>query len=195
MGRVKRAVAVVAVLLVAMAISSCEGEIVKRDPTPRSDGKYKLVYKRKDGAERIVWVTKAEFDACGRGEKWPRCKDGLHNGMRNLPAETNAPRPERGDDVNARTVCFRFTSHPRHRIMYRWYTPRRQGGPRTAEYGNYEKCALAEQGQVVNMSVAHMTGPSTLACSIFVWVNNRKTLIDAMIVQEHATCRVQGAIP
>lgn len=200
MTRTRRTAVLAGLLVGVLMLAGCEGTVVKREPM--GDGKYKIVYKRDDGAERIEIVNKAVFDACDEGEKWPQCKDGIHNGMRNLPAPEGGAQndpyrdPDRdAQDRNARTVCFDFVSEPKRKLSYRWRTARREKGPREGIWGIYSECVLVQVGEVVNMKVEHITGPSTLLCTIYIMRMGKKVWLDMMVTQAFGDCDVAAVVP
>jgi hypothetical protein len=92
-------------------------------------------------------------------------------------------------------VCFDFVSEPKRELRYKWATPRRQKGPREGTWGIFSECTQADPGQVVNMSVEHITGPSTLLCTIYVMRNGKKVPIDMMITQAFGDCKVSAVVP
>jgi hypothetical protein len=183
-----------------MGLTACTPATVC-DRRKTSAGKYQIRYQSEvdDGTERprtSDWITldKAEYEACQMGDKWPQCK----RDAKDEDAPVNEPRRDakRDDqDRNARRVCFDFVSEPKRELRYKWATPRRQKGPREGTWGIFSECTQADPGQVVNMSVEHITGPSTLLCTIYVMRNGKKVPIDMMITQAFGDCKVSAVVP
>jgi hypothetical protein len=199
MTRTRRAAGIAVLLAGALVLAGCTPATVC-DRRETSAGKYQIRYQSEvdDGTERPKtsdWITldKAEYDACQVGDKWPQCKKDAKE-----EPEVNEPRrdPRRDEqDRNARTVCFDFVSEPKRKLTYKWSTPRREEGPRTGTWGIYSKCVDAQVGQAVNMKVEHVTGPSTLLCTIYVMRGGKKVPIDMMITQAFGDCDVAAVVP
>lgn len=192
---IRRSIGVVAALLAAVvALSACTPATVC-DRRKTAAGKYQIRYQSEvdpdgGGKKTSDWITidKDEYDRCKIGTKWPSCKK----------APANEPRRDRkreDQDRNARSVCFDFVSEPKRKLTYRWRTPRREEGPRTGTWGIYSKCVDAQVGQVVNMKVEHVTGPSTLLCTIYIVRKGKKVPIDMMITQAYGDCDVSAVVP
>lgn len=196
----------IALALVAVVLLGCgTGTICARRVTVKDGAKqYQIQYKGEvedESGERPVsdWITldgKNEYDSCQMGSKWPQCKRDAKDD--DEPAPRNEPRrdPKRDEqDRNARTVCFDFVSDPKRKLTYKWRTPRREEGPRTGTWGIYSKCVDAQVGQSVSMKVEHVTGPSTLLCTIYIMRGGKKVPIDMMITQAFGDCDVAAVVP
>jgi hypothetical protein len=200
MTRTRRAAGIAVLLAGALVLAGCTPATVC-DRRETSAGKYQIRYQSEvdDGTERPKtsdWITldKAEYDACQVGDKWPACK----KDAKDEEAEVNPPRrdPDRdAQDRNARTVCFDFVSDPKRKLRYKWATPRREKGPREGTWGIFTECVEVEPGHVVNMTVEHITGPSTLMCAIYIIRNGKKVPIDLMITQAFGDCKVSAVVP
>lgn len=193
MSRTKRISAVVVLLVTALTLAGCTPATVCDRRYNTKEDRYEIRYKSEvdndgTGGRISQWtrVDKNVFDECAIGDKWPACKK---------EAERNEPRQER---QKQQTLCFDFISDPTRKLTYRWRTPDHQEGPRTGNFGSYTKCVTAYAGQVANMTVEHVTGPSTVLCSIYVKRGTEKMFLKPngfAITQEHGDCKVSGVVP
>lgn len=202
MTRTGRAAGLAVLLVSALALAGCTPATVCDRRYVRETGKYQIRYQSEvddgNGKKTSDWITldKNEYEACQMGSKWPQCKRDAKD--EDEPAPTNAPRrdPRRDEqDRNVKTVCFDFVSEPKRKLIYKWATPRREKGPREGTWGIYSECTHAEVGDVVNMKVEHVTGPSTLLCTIYVMRNGKKAVIDMAITQAFGDCNVSAVVP
>lgn len=203
MTRTRRAAAIAVLLVGALALAGCTPATVCDRRYNQKTKAYEIRYQSEvdDGTEKPktsdwIKIDKNEYEACKIGTKWPQCKRDAKDD--DEPAPRNEPRrdPKRDEqNRNARTVCFDFVSDPKRKLTYRWSTARREKGPRTGTWGVYSECVMAQAGEVVNMKVEHVTGPSTLLCTIYIMRNGKKAVIDMMITQAFGDCDVAAVVP
>ena len=201
MTRTRRAVAIAVLLVGALALAGCTPATVCDRRYNQKAKAYEIRYQSEvdDGTEKPktsdwIKIDKNEYEACRIGTKWPQCKrDAKDEGE-----EVNEPRrdPKRDEqNRNARTVCFDFVSDPKRELRYKWSTPRRQKGPREGTWGIFTECVEAVPNDAVNMTVEHITGPSTLMCAIYIIRGGKKVPIDLVITQAFGDCKVAARVP
>ena len=197
---------ITAMVLGGVLVLGCSGTVCNRRVTT-VDGaqQYEIKYKEdepdENGKPQISdWIEldRNEYAVCQMGDRWPDCKKDAEDEEPEPAPEVNQPRrdPDRdAQDRNARTVCFDFVSDPKRKLRYKWQTPRREKGPREGEWGIFTECVEVEIGHAVNMTVEHITGPSTLMCAIYIIRGGKKVPIDLVITQAFGDCKVAAVVP
>ena len=191
--------AVLAVLAVVMM--GCSGTVCAKQYN-QTDGQYEIKYRSDvdadgNGGDVSEWIKldENEYKACDIGERWPDCKKDAEDENQ----EVNPPRRNESQDNrnrNSRTVCVNSVSHPRAKITNSWSIGRMDVKAEPARsQGIFERCRLAQIGQTAYLKAEHHAEPSTLVCTLWVWIDGKKKLIDTEITQALGDCKVNKVIP
>lgn len=152
-----------------------------------------------EGKERrIKAVTKAVFDACPENYEWPKCGDGIHNGMRVIQLDNDpyASTRRAPNEQNARTACVQSISTPLAEITNTWFIGAMEPKvEQPEELGIFNECRLASPGTTGYIKSEHHSTPSTTMCLVYIYKNGERVPIDVMITQALGDCIAQAAIP
>lgn len=147
--------------------------------------------------KRIVAVTKAVFDACPENYEWPRCGDGIHNGMRVIQLDNDpyASKQRSADEQNKRTVCVESISHPEAPITNTWFIGGSEPKTESKVQGIFTRCALASPGSTAYIKSERHATPSTLMCLVYVFKGGARWPLDMVITQALGDCEATHVIP
>lgn len=169
------------------------------------DGELEISYKsdvdtgsEADKKISTVKVQEAEFFTCQMNEKWPDCKKDAKE-FPDLPDAPVNPKYKQFNVVNnqkKRIICVDSVSHPKAEIRNSWQIGKDSGREPPAQQGTFQICFTAEAGQQAWITSAHTDKRrSTLLCTVWMYVNGKKKILDFAFGQQLAPCRAKARIP
>lgn len=190
-------------LVVAVFLLGCGTGIVC-DRQVTKDGALEISYKDNvdmgsDGNKKIstVKVQEAEFFTCQMNDQWPDCKKEARE-FPDLPDAPLNPKYKQHNVVNnqkQRIVCVDSVSYPKAKIRNSWEIGSDSGREPPAEQGTFQTCFTAKAGQQAWITAAHTDArKSTLLCTVWMYVNGKKKILDFAFAQQLAPCRAKARI-